>query len=153
MEVAILRPPLVYGPRAPGNFGTLARWIKRGLPLPLGRVTQNRRSLLYVGNLADALLRCASHPGASNSTFLVADSEVVSTAQLVEAIARAMGRQPNLWNVPRPWLDAAATWSGALRQLLDSLVVDTRRIRHELEWTPPYALEEGLAASFAHAGA
>ena len=148
MTVAIVRPPLVYGPRAPGNFTLLARWIARGLPLPLGRVTDNRRSLVFVDNLADALVRCASHPRAANRVFLVADREAVSAAELVERMSRAMGRAPRLWNVPPGLLAAGAKASGALRHLLDSLEVDTSLIRETLDWSPPFTLEQGLAASF-----
>jgi nucleoside-diphosphate-sugar epimerase len=150
MEVVILRPPLVYGHGAPGNFRRLANWIRRGWPLPLGGIMNNRRSVLFLDNLTDAMLRCAVHPDAGDKVFLIADREPVSTAQLIRAMAEAMQRPPHLWSIrlPAAWLERAANTSAALRQLLDSLVIDTTRIRRELEWTPPFTLEQGLGRTF-----
>jgi UDP-glucose 4-epimerase len=126
----------------------LARWIACGRPLPFGAIDDNRRSLLYIENLTDAVLRCATAPRAANRLFLVADREPISTAHLVRAMAAAVRRPARLWNVPRPLLQAAAGVAGALRPLLDTLVVDTARIRSELDWTPPYDLERGLEKTF-----
>lgn len=151
LELTVVRPPLVYGPEAPGNFGRLVSWIRRGRPLPLGRVTGNRRSLVYVGNLASALVACASHAGAANELFLVADDEVVSTAELIERIAVAAGRRPNLWPVPPAILRIAgrARPLAALQPLLDSLEVDNRYLRRQLGWKPPFTLDEGLRVALA----
>ena len=150
MEVVVLRPPLVYGYGAPGNFRMLANWIRRGWPLPFGAVVYNRRSVLYLDNLTDAMLRSATHPNAAGKVFLVADRETVSTAQLIRAMAEAMRRPPRLWSIrlPAPVLERAVNVSAALRQLLDSLVIDTARIRQELDWVPPYDLEQGLEETF-----
>jgi nucleoside-diphosphate-sugar epimerase len=154
MEVVVLRPPLVYGRGAPGNFRLLANWIRRGWPLPFGAVMNNRRSVLFLDNLTDALLRCATHPEAANKVFLIADREPVSTAQLILEMGRAMRRPARLWNIrlPRAWLGRAAHMSAALRQLLDSLVIDTTRIRGELDWAPPFTLEQGLDRTFPGGG-
>jgi nucleoside-diphosphate-sugar epimerase len=154
MEVVVLRPPLVYGHGAPGNFRLLSNWIRRGLPLPFGAVMNNRRSVLFLDNLTDALLRSATHPGAGNKVFLIADRDPVSTAQLICAMAQAMRCTPRLWNIrlPRAWLGRAANMSAALRQLLDSLVIDTTRIRTELNWAPPFTLEQGLDRTFPGGG-
>jgi nucleoside-diphosphate-sugar epimerase len=154
MEVVVLRPPLVYGYGAPGNFRLLANWIRRGWPLPFGAIVNNRRSVLFLENLTDALLRCATHPQAANKVFLIADRDPVSTAQLIRAMAEAMQRTPRLWSipVPGPWLDRATRISAALRQLLDSLVIDTTRIRSELNWAPPFTLAEGLDKTFPRNG-
>jgi nucleoside-diphosphate-sugar epimerase len=150
MEIVVLRPPLVYGYGAPGNFRRLANWIRRGWPLPFGAVCNNRRSVLYLGNLTDAMLRCATHAAAGNKVFLIADREPVSTTQLIRAMAVAMRRPARLWKIrmPKPLLDRAADASAALRQLLDSLVIDTTRIRDELDWAPPFTLEQGLGKTF-----
>jgi nucleoside-diphosphate-sugar epimerase len=149
LEVAVLRPPLVYGPDAPGNFRMLARWIARGWPLPFGAIDDNRRSVVFIENLTDAMLACAADARAVNKVFLVADGEAVSTAQLVRAMAAAMRRPLRLWHVPKPLLERAADVAGALRPLLDSLVIDTTRLRHDLGWTPRYTLDEGLEKTFA----
>ena len=84
----ILRPPLVYGPGNKANFGLLVKLVQTGLPLPLASV-RNRRSFIYVENLVDLIAACLGNPKAFGKTFLPSDGEDVSTAELIEKIARA----------------------------------------------------------------
>lgn len=142
LQVTILRPPLVYGPRVKANFLALLRAVDRGWPLPLASV-RNRRSLVYVGNLVDAILRCLEAPQAVGKTYAVSDGAPVSTPDLARAIARALGRPARL--VPFP--PSILRWTPLLRRLTDSLEVDDSAIRSELGWRPPYTLEEGLRAT------
>ena len=154
LEVVVLRPPLVYGPGARGNFARLARAVARGVPLPFGAV-RNRRSLVYVGNLADAIVRSVAHPAAAGRTFMVSDGEDVSTAELVRRIARALGRPPRLVPIPPALLRAVGALAGRggdVARLLDDLVVDSTLLRRTLGWNPPYTLDEGLAATIAAVG-
>ena len=146
MELAIIRPPLVYGPGVKANFLRLLGWIYSGVPLPLASV-RNRRSLIYVGNLVDAIARCAEHP-AARGPFLVSDEESVSTPELVSRIARALGRPARLVPTPPVLLRVAGMILGRrdeIRRLTGSLVVDSSRARRLLDWRPPYALDAGLA--------
>jgi len=145
-ETVIVRPPLVYGPGVKGNFLTLLTAIARGIPLPLAGAN-NLRSLLYVGNLADALITCATHPAAAGQTYLVRDGDDVSTAQLVEKIARATGRKSRSFKIPLVLVRTVAGAFGRRKQfdrLFGSLRVNDEKIRSELSWTPPYTLEQGL---------
>jgi len=147
MEVVILRPPMVYGPGNRGNFPRLMRWVRSGLPIPLGRV-DNARSYVYVGNLADAALRCAQHPGAANRSFLVADAHDWSTPAMVRLIAHAMGRPARLWPVPIIALRLLAGLAGKTREvgsLTDSLRIDSSSLRDAVGWSPPYETEESVA--------
>jgi nucleoside-diphosphate-sugar epimerase len=141
LELVIVRPPLVYGPDAPGNFGRLLRAARRGLPLPLASV-RNRRDLIGVDNLADFLLLCARHPAAAGQTFLISDGEAVSTASLARALYRAAGRRGRL--LPAP---AALVRALGLGRLLSDLRVDSSRAREILGWRPPLTVAEGLARS------
>jgi UDP-glucose 4-epimerase len=153
LEVVIVRPPLVYGPGVKANFLTLMRWLARGWPLPLGRVTQNRRSLVALDNLIDLLARCIDHPAAANQTFLVSDGEDLSTVALLERLGTALGRPARLISVPVGWLDVAAAGlkrSGQLRRLCQSLQVDMRQTQAVLGWTPPLRVDEGLRRAAAH---
>ena len=148
LELVVLRPPLVYGPDAPGNFGTLLRVIKRGFPLPLRCVSNNRRSLIGIDNLVDLIIKCVHHPAASGETFLAADGAEVSTAELLRKIGGAVGRPAKLFPVPVSILRTAANLSGRQRlasQLLDSLRVDSAKARVVLGWEPPLSLDEGLS--------
>jgi nucleoside-diphosphate-sugar epimerase len=149
MEVVIIRPPLVYGPHAPGNFGTLLRWVKSGIPLPLGAI-HNRRSLVALDNLVDLIITCLDHPAAANQTFLVADGEDLSTTELLRRTAAALGRPARLVPVPQSFLTAGLRiiGKGALAQrLCGSLQVDTGKARTLLGWRPPLNVDQGLAAA------
>jgi nucleoside-diphosphate-sugar epimerase len=146
LEVVILRPPLIYGPGVAANFRRIMDLVARGVPLPLAAVG-NRRSLLYAGNLADAILRCIGHPAAANRTFLVCDGEDLSIGDLIRRLAVAMGRPARLFPCPPAGLRAAAALLGRgqeLRRLVDSLQVDGSLIRELLDWRPPYTVDEGL---------
>ena len=146
MEVVVLRPPLVYGPGVKGNFLSLMQAIDQGRPLPLGAI-QNQRSLIYLGNLVDAIRLCLTHPKAASKTFLVSDGDDVSTPELVRRIAAELGRRPFLLPVPVSWIRWAGRVLGkqaSIDRLLGSLCVDMSRLRDELGWTPPYTMQEGL---------
>ena len=149
LEVVIVRPPLVYGPGVKGNFISLLAAIDRGMPLPLAGAN-NARSLVYVGNLVDALIACAEHPAAAGKTYLISDRDAVSTATLIAKIAQSLGRSNRAFYFPRFLIHAAAVLTGRSEQvdrLFGSLLVNDERIRRELGWTPPYTLEQGLHAT------
>jgi nucleoside-diphosphate-sugar epimerase len=151
LEAVIVRPPLVYGAGVRANFLRLMELVDRGVPLPLGAL-RNRRDLVFVRNLADALRACVEHRGAAGQTFLVSDGEPVSSAELVRRIAAALGRPARLVPVPPSLLralGAAAGRRGAVDRLLGSLEVDGGRIRDALGWTPPWTMEAGLAETAA----
>ncbi len=145
MRPVILRPPLVYGPGAKGNMLRLLRLVRLAPPLPLAGV-DNRRSLISVANLVDAIVCCLGHAGAEG-VYFVRDEPDISTPELIRCLAAAVGRPVRLFSVPVALLrlGAAATGqSAAAGRLLDSLRVDGSRIRRELGWTPPYEMVKGL---------
>lgn len=155
MEVVIIRPPLVYGPGVKGNFATLLRWVAKGVPLPLGAVRQNRRSLVGLDNLVDLIVTCLDHPAAANQVFLASDGEDLSTTELLERIGRAMGKPTRLLPVPVWALQAGATLLGkrdVARRLLGSLQVDISKTRDLLGWEPPVSVDEGLKRAVAPFG-
>lgn len=150
MEVVVIRPPLVYGPGAPGNFGSLVRWIGKGIPLPLGAI-HNKRSLVGIDNLVDLIIRCIDHPAAANRTFLAGDGEDLSTTQLLRGVGKAMGKPARLIPVPAGVLQFGATLLGKkpmAQRLLGSLQVDISKTCELLDWKPPYTVEEGLKRCF-----
>lgn len=147
MECVMVRPPLVYGPGAKGNFASMRRWLARGVPLPLGAVTQNRRSFVALDNLVDMVLQCAEHPAAAQQAFLVSDGEDLSTTDLLRRMAAAMGVRSRLLPVPPALLVAGAALlgkGGMARRLFDSLQLDIAHTRTTLGWTPPLDVDEGL---------
>lgn len=152
MEVVIIRPPLVYGPGVKGNFASMLRWVAHGVPLPLGAVRDNRRSLVALDNLVDLIVTCIDHRAAANKVFLAGDGEDLSTAGLIERLAAAMGRPARLIDFPPRWIDWGVSLLGkkALgKRLLASLQVDISETRRLLGWTPPITVDEGLRRTVA----
>lgn len=147
MEVVIIRPVLVYGPGVKANFLEMMRWLKRGIPLPLGGIGDNRRSLVYLGNLVDLIITCLDHPAAANQTFLVSDGRDLSTTDLLRCMATSMNRPARLIHVPAGMIRFGASLIGrsdiALR-LCGSLQVDISKTQELLGWSPPFSVDEGL---------
>ncbi len=146
LELVIVRPPLVYGAGVKGNFSQMISVLKLTVPLPFASV-RNKRSLIYVGNLVDAILLCATHTLAAGNTYLVSDGEDLSTSDLLQKITIIMGRTPRLFAFPITLLKLAGRLTGRSTQigrLLGSLQVDSNKIRRELGWVPPYSVQQGL---------
>ena len=150
MDVVIIRPPLIYGPGAPGNFGSLLRFVSMGLPLPFGAI-YNQRSLVALDNLVDLVITCINHPAAANEVFLAGDVQYLSTTELLQGVANAMGKP--LWLIPVPeyFLVLCCKVLGThelAQRLLNSLQVDISKARNLLGWEPPITVEEGLRRCF-----
>jgi len=146
LEVVILRPPLVYGPGVRGNLLKLQRLVSTGLPMPLALI-RNRRSLIYVGNLVDAIITCLVHPKAAGETFLVSDGRDLSTSELIRLMAEAMGRKA--WLLPFPPLllkimGKLTCRSAEVERVVGSLCVDSSKIMLMLGWKPLFTVEEGI---------
>ncbi|MCW5575108.1 MAG: SDR family oxidoreductase [Burkholderiales bacterium] len=149
MEVVVLRPPLVYGPGVKGNFLQLLKAVARNVPLPLASIN-NRRSLVYVGNLVDAIIACIRTPAAAGKTFLVSDGEDLSTPEMIRRLATAMDRSPRLLPCPPALLALAARLFGreaAFQRLSGSLAVDSSLLRETLGWQPRYSTNQGFSAT------
>jgi UDP-N-acetyl-alpha-D-quinovosamine dehydrogenase len=146
LEVVIVRPPLVYGPRVKGNFLRLLNLIDSATPLPLGALN-NRRSLVGIDNLCDLLRVCIEHPAAANQIFLVSDGEDLSTRDLVLRLADAMNRPLRLLPVPSALLCLAGIVAGKsaeVKRLCDTLQVDMTKTERALGWRPPCSVADGL---------
>lgn len=150
MELVIIRPPLVYGKNAPGNFGTLLKLAKKNLPLPLGAIN-NQRSFVSVDNLIDLIITCIAHPNAANKTFLVSDDESISTSNLLKKLTLGAGKKPWLLPIPVCFLKFAASIVGkklAVERFSNSLTVDIEHTKNTLSWKPPITLDEGIRRCF-----
>jgi len=145
MRVTVIRPPLIYGAGAKGNFALLKRAVINRLPLPLADV-RNRRAFLSAENLASFILHRLSHPGNEFEVFLVADREQVSTREFVERLARAAETSPRLFWLPLPLLKVSLGIGGrkeAYDSLFTSLELDLSKIA-STGWQQPISLDEGL---------
>jgi len=149
MEVVVIRPPLIYGPGAPGNFAQLLRAVNLCLPLPFGRV-QNVRSFVALENVVDLIVRCIDHPKAANQIFLVSDGEDLSTADFIRRIAIARGKFSALVPIPESWLWMLARVlrkEQQLRKITCSLQVDIEKTVSVLSWHPIISLDDALVKS------
>jgi len=147
MELVIVRPPLVYGPGVKGNFRTLLRAVHSGWPLPL-RACRNRRSLVGLSNMLSILEHCATSDGAAGQILLPSDLEDLSTPELIQRLASALGRKPLLFSIPLPLLRLFALLSGRsslYSRLCDSLQVDSTNLQTVLGWQPVSTVDEELA--------
>lgn len=153
MEVVIIRPPLVYGPNAKGNFATMVNWVRKGVPLPLGAV-HNARSLVALDNLVDFIALCADparSPKAANEAFLISDGVDVSTSELLRKVAKACGVKSRLLPVPVGLMTFAARLLGkgaVANRLFGNLQVDSSKARDLLGWKPVVTMDEALERMF-----
>lgn len=139
LQVVIIRPPLIVGPDPKGNLATLNRLIARGLPLPFGLATKNRRDLVSRDVLVDLIETVIDHPAAAGQTFLVSDGAAISTRVLLERMAAAQGRSLTLLPVPPALLAVPLKLMGRgamASQLFGDLEVDIAHTRETLDWTP-----------------
>jgi nucleoside-diphosphate-sugar epimerase len=146
MEYVIVRPPLVYGTDAPGNFALLLKLAKTGWPLPFGRVNA-KRNMVSVWNLADFLRCCCEHPAAASELFLVSDREEVTLPEIFKYLGEGSKRKNLMIPLPVSWLFTAARLLGkdkAFAKLVAEFRVDTGKATRLLNWAAPYSAAESL---------
>jgi nucleoside-diphosphate-sugar epimerase len=145
LGVTVLRLPLVYGPEVKGNMLRLFALVDRGIPLPFGAV-QNRRSMLYVGNLVAAVNAALGRPPAGSRTFFVTDLHDLSLPELLRLVGEALHRPARLLPVP-PALLRLLLPSAEAGRLIGSLAVDASGITRALGYQPPFTVQQGLRAT------
>ncbi|GDX18613.1 UDP-glucose 4-epimerase [Actinomycetes bacterium] len=151
LSYTIIRPPLVYGPGVKANFLSMLKWVKSGLPLPLGSA-RNLRSLVSVRNLSDLIENCATNTAAKNQIFNVSDDHDVSTTELLKTIAAAMDKPARLINVPLPVLKLGSQIIGKPRAydgLCGSFQLDISQTKQQLGWHAPFSLQDEIATTVA----
>ena len=147
----IIRPPLVYGSGVKANFLSMLKWVKSGLPLPLGSA-RNLRSLVSVRNLADLIENCATNTAAKNQIFNVSDDNDISIIELLRTIAAAMNKPARLVKVPLPILKLGSQIIGKPRAydaLCGSFQLDVSQTKQKLGWHAPFSLQDEIAKTVA----
>ncbi len=148
MAITSIRPPLIYGRNAKGSFAVLQRALRAGLPLPLAGI-RNRRAFVAAENVASFMLHRLQRPASGYQSFIVADSEQVSTPDFVRALAAALNTRARLFPLSEALLKRLLAWTGRAHlagSLLGSLEVDTGKAR-ATGWQPAVTLEQGLVAA------
>ena len=152
MEVVIVRPPLVYGPGAPGNFAKLIKWLNRNIPLPFGAI-YNKRSFIALDNLVDFIITCIRHPAAANQVFLVSDNIDLSTTEFLNRISSSLGKSSRLYPVNQKILELCLRLLGKkdlAQRLCGSLQIDISKAKKLLNWTPPVSIDTQLKETAEH---
>jgi nucleoside-diphosphate-sugar epimerase len=146
LEYTIIRSPLVYGPRVPGNFFRLLNVIDKKIPLPFAKI-DSMRSFIGLGNLVDVIKLCISHPNAANQSFLVSDGEDISTTELIVRLSEGLDKRPRLFHLPYKYVRGCLKLVGKADmadKLYSSLQVNTEKMRTVLGWQPSCTLNNGL---------
>ena len=147
MQVTIIRPGMVYGPGVKGNLQKLMRFIDKGFPIPFGRVTSNRRSLIGIDNLVGLLILSLQHPAAANRTFLASDNRDISTYELAKLLRDISQSRSIIVPVPivmLKLLGKVLRIEDSLNRLLGSLKMDVSETQSILQWSPSKSFEDGI---------
>lgn len=147
LEVVIVRPTLVYGARASGNFAMLVKLVKIFPALPFG-LSNNKRSFISVHNLVDLLITCVNHPNAPGQIFLASDGEAISTKEFTDQIAKGLRKKVFQLPIPTSFMRLVGKLIGKpalIEQLFGNLEVDSSNINQLLDWEPPYNIEQAMA--------
>jgi len=150
MEVVIIRPPLIYGSDAPGNFARFVKLAKLPIPKPLGAI-HNKRSFVSIDNLAEFTHLCSIHPNAANQTFLVSDGEDLSTSDFLRKISKALGKPALLIPVSVSFLRRIGKMAGkeaVIDKLAVDLQVDISKNQELLGWKPSLSVDAALEKTF-----
>lgn len=148
IEVIIIRPPLIYGRGVKANFGALINLVQKGFPLPFGAITENRRSMVYIGNLVDLVDKAIEFPKTANQIYLVSDDFDLSTNSLIMFIAQGLNKR--VLNLPFPvslfsLFGKLFGKQDVVSRLTGSLQVDIEKTKTDFAWTPPFTCRDGIA--------
>ncbi len=146
VPAVILRPALVHGPGMRFNMATLLRLALSPYPLPISSFPA-KRSIIARSHLGDAVLLALSNPAMTGETYLVADPEPLSVAEMVGVMRTSIGRWPKLMPVPPAAVRAAARLIGRaddVARMEASLVVDPAKLQRA-GWKPRLSTREALA--------
>ena len=140
LEVVIIRSPAIYGPNAPGNFGMLEKFIKKGVPLPVGKIN-NKRSLVAIENIVSFIEVCINHKNAINNVLFVSDNNDLSTLDVVKIISKMNNRKPKIVNLPIRFIWFMVKLLGKQKvgdSLMSDLQLDVSKSIESLDWNPPF---------------
>jgi len=147
MKVVILRPPMIYGYGAKGNWKSLVKLCKLPIPLPFGSIKHNKRNFIYMGNLLnfiEHILKDSLHSG----IYAICDNESLSTYEFIKYIRLALGRRPWLFYVPffKEFLKIFGL-KAISDKLHGDLLIDNRKAKRDFKWNPPYTVFDGIRKS------
>ncbi len=145
----ILRPPMVYGKEAPGNFKKISNLVQSGFPNPLGAI-ENKRSFIFIENLVDAIISVINDPASNGNIFHVSDNEAISTTELVNEISKNLNK--SIVSLPIPvnilkFIGRLLRKEEMIKKLTNDLTVSNTKIKEKINWNPPFTVYEALKKS------
>lgn len=146
MSIVIIRIPIVYGPKVKANFKKLLWIVNKGIPLPFGNV-RNKRSYLYIKNLEALIYECCINNKANNKLFLASDMEDLSTTELIIKLKNLFNSRTFLFSLNQSFLMflfKLINKKDMLQRLTDSLSISSSECFEDLNFVPPYTMDEGL---------
>lgn len=147
----VLRPCMVHGPGNKGNLNLLYKFVKWGIPFPLGAF-DNRRSFLSIENFCMVVEQILAGE-LPQGTYHLADSEPLSTNDLVKLIGRGIGKKVIILKIPIKVIMSLATFGSILHlpfgkeniaKLTENMVVSNKKLLLNLGKKLPVSAEEGL---------
>lgn len=144
----ILRPPIVIGPEARGNWAMLVKIARLGIPLPLASAT-SLRSLISIDNLVDALAMLVERQSSEvdAKTFAIADTDPISVSEIITRLRRSSGQPPRLFSLPKAAIKTGMKLAGRrhfYESLFESLTVDSKRFSDHYGWSPLVTTRETI---------
>ena len=136
----IIRPPLMYGPGVKANFLNLMRAINLRLPLPF-KSLKSERSLLFLGNLSDAIDCYLANPFLKSGTYTLCDGPALSLPSICDYLAQGLQKPLKLFSLPRHLIALLPGGASVTR----SLVVDDSEFRQDFNWQPPFAVHQSFS--------
>lgn len=148
MKYTIFRPPIIYGPGVKANFLKLIEIIDKGIPLPFSALV-NQRSMLYVDNFCNAIVKCIDENKARNELFLIKDIDC-SMVELINIIASTLDKPSRLFPFPISLIQLLSSAVGRKDQIskfTESLLIDDSHIRNKLGWIPEIKFDDAIKAT------
>lgn len=164
-EIVIIRAPWFYGPGQPQRQNLFFKMVKEG-KFPLFGQGLNRRSMVYIDNLVDGIIKASLHADAANEIFWIADEKPYTMLEIIATIKAIFKEDFNIntsaKNVYLP------NWVGTIAEKIDgslqscgfyhqkmhvlsemnkTIACDINKAKKILGYAPPIALREGMKNS------
>ena len=141
-QVAIVRPPLVYGPNVKGNMIRFLKLAEKNIPLPFGNM-HNKRSMVFIDNLVELINRIIDLR--ASGIFVAGDREPLSTEHLIRQMRTSMGKKHRLIDIPIVVRGILKKIRPSLhKRLFQSFVISNEATNTALNFSPPYSSDHGI---------
>ncbi|GHU58010.1 UDP-glucose 4-epimerase [Clostridia bacterium] len=118
-KIAILRPPMIYGDGAKGNYPRLARFSRK---IPIFPNFDNHRSMLYIGNLCEFIRLLIDNE--ESGAFYPQNHEYVKTSEMVRMIANANGKKIAFTTIFNPFIKFLVGRVAVFNKIFGTLVYE-----------------------------